>query len=207
MFRRHGFLGVVGGVADAESSDGWLEWAWFGAALLASFGGAMRRRSSTATKEITKRGRTEMRSLAGAETHSSVAETMNSEPIRKRRTLGVAGIGHQAPIPQAVELGGVVFSSAILGQDPATGELPPEPARQTELIFEHVRALLEQAHGSPDAIVKMTFYVTDEAFRDHVNREWLRMFPDENDRPARHTVRTDVRRGLVQCEFVAVLER
>jgi 2-iminobutanoate/2-iminopropanoate deaminase len=167
----------------------------------------MRRRSSTATKEITKRGRTEMRSLAGAETHSSVAETMNSEPMRKRRTLGVAGIGHQAPIPQAVELGGVVFSSAILGQDPATGELPPEPARQTELIFEHVRALLEQAHGSPDAIVKMTFYVTDEAFRDHVNREWLRMFPDENDRPARHTVRTDVRRGLVQCEFVAVLER
>ena len=32
------------------------------------------------------------------------------------------------------------------------------------------------------------------------------MFPDEDDRPARHTVRADLRRGmLVQLEFIAVI--
>ena len=67
----------------------------------------------------------------------------------KRRVLELAGIEHQAPIPQA------------------------------------------------DG---------DDAYRGDVNREWLSMFPDEDDRPARHIVRTDLRRGmLVQCEFVAVL--
>jgi 2-iminobutanoate/2-iminopropanoate deaminase len=131
---------------------------------------------------------------------------MTGERTPKRRVLGVAGAEHHAPIPQAVEIGGLVYSSAIFGQDPATGELPADAARQTELVFEHVRALLEQAGAGPEAIAKMTIYVADDAYREHVNREWLRMFPDEDDRPARHTVRTDLRRGmLVQCEFVAVL--
>jgi 2-iminobutanoate/2-iminopropanoate deaminase len=131
---------------------------------------------------------------------------MSNERTPKRRVLGVAGVEHRAPIPQAVELGGFVHSSAIFGQDPATGELPADPARQAELVFQHVRALLEQAGSGPEAIAKMTIYVSDDAYRDDVNREWLRMFPDEGDRPARHIVRTDLRRGmLVQCEFVAVL--
>jgi len=127
--------------------------------------------------------------------------------MAKRRILEVAGIAHQAPIPQAVEIGGLVYSSAIFGQDPATGELPPDPARQTALVFAHMRALLEQAGAGPEAIAKMTIYVSDDAHREHVNREWLAMFPDAEDRPARHILRMDLRRGmLVQCEFVAVLD-
>ncbi len=131
---------------------------------------------------------------------------MTSGRIPKRRILGVPGVEHQAPIPQAVELAGLVYSSAISGQDPATGELPADPAQQAELVFQHVRALLEQAGSGPEAIAKMTIYVSDDAYRDDVNREWLSMFPNEDDRPARHIVRTDLRRGmLVQCELVAVL--
>ncbi len=131
---------------------------------------------------------------------------LNFVSMAGRRVLEVPGIGHQAPIPQAVELGGLVFSSAVFGQDPATGEIPPEPARQAELVFQHVRALLEQAGAGPEAIAKMTIYVADDEHRGDVNREWLKMFPDEHDRPARHIIRMDLRRGmLVQCEFVAVL--
>jgi 2-iminobutanoate/2-iminopropanoate deaminase len=133
---------------------------------------------------------------------------MRGEERPKRRVLGVPGIEHQAPIPQAVEIGGLVFSSAIFGEDPETGELPPDPARQAELVFRHVRTLLEQAGSGPEAVAKMTIYVADDAYREAVNREWLKMFPDEHDRPARHTVRADLRRGmLVQCELVAVVGR
>jgi hypothetical protein len=52
----------------------------------------------------------------------------------------------------------------------------------------------------------MTIYVKDPAYRENVNREWLKMFPDEHDRPARHTLTWDLQRGmLVQCELIAVL--
>jgi 2-iminobutanoate/2-iminopropanoate deaminase len=132
---------------------------------------------------------------------------MRGEERPKRRVLGVPGIEHQAPIPQAVEIG-LVFSSAIFGEDPETGELPPDPALQAELVFRHVRTLLEQAGSGPEAVAKMTIYVADDAYREAVNHEWLKMFPDEHDRPARHTVRADLRRGmLVQCELVAVVGR
>jgi enamine deaminase RidA (YjgF/YER057c/UK114 family) len=124
----------------------------------------------------------------------------------RRRELGVPGISHQNPIPQAVEIGGMLFTSAIFGEDPATGEIPPDPARQAELVFSHVRTILEQAGAGPEAIARMSVYLADDAHREHVNREWLKMFPDEHDRPARHAVRTDLRRGmLVQVDFIAVL--
>ena len=54
-------------------------------------------------------------------------------------------------------------------------------------------------------MAKLTVFLSDDANRAHVNTEWLKMFPDADDRPARHTVRTDLRRGmLVQLEFIAV---
>jgi 2-iminobutanoate/2-iminopropanoate deaminase len=131
---------------------------------------------------------------------------MASKQSPRRRVLGVPGIEHQNPIPQAVAIGGMVFSSAIFGEDPATGEIPPDPARQAELVFGHVRTILEQAGAGPEAIAHLRVFLQDDDDRKHVNHEWLRMFPDENDRPARHTVRTDLRRGMrIQCEFVAVL--
>jgi 2-iminobutanoate/2-iminopropanoate deaminase len=129
-----------------------------------------------------------------------------AEQTPKRRVLGVPGIEHQNPIPQAVEIGGLVFTSAIFGEDPETGELPGDPARQAELAFAHLRTILEQAGAGPEAVGKLTVYVSDDAHRQHVNREWLRMFPDEDDRPARHTTRADLRRGmLVQLEAIAVI--
>jgi 2-iminobutanoate/2-iminopropanoate deaminase len=122
--------------------------------------------------------------------------------------LEVEGVAHRAPIPMGVEIGGLVFSSAIMGRDPATGELPPDPARQTELVFQHVRSLLAEAGAGPETIARMSVYVKDDAYREDVNREWLKMFPDEHDRPARHITRVDLQQGmLVQCELVAVLDR
>ena len=55
-------------------------------------------------------------------------------------------------------------------------------------------------------MAKLTVFLSDDANRAHVNTEWLKMFPDPDDRPARHAVRTDLRRGmLVQLEFIAVV--
>ena len=46
----------------------------------------------------------------------------------------------------------------------------------------------------------------DRTQRAPVNVEWLKMFPDEHSRPARHALQMDMENGaLVQCDFTAVI--
>jgi 2-iminobutanoate/2-iminopropanoate deaminase len=127
--------------------------------------------------------------------------------LGKRQTLEIPGVTHSAPIPMGVKIGNLVFSSGIMGRDPTTGTLPDDPARQTELMFQNMRTLLEQAGGSLDDVAHVTVFVKDDAYREHLNREWLKAFPDEHDRPARHTLLWNLSGGmLIQCELVAVLD-
>lgn len=114
---------------------------------------------------------------------------------------------HNAPIPMGVKIGGFLFSSGISGKDPSADRLPDDPARQAELMFTNMRTLLERAGGTLDDVAHVTVYVKDDAYREHLNREWLAAFPDSDDRPARHTLRWDLPGGmLLQCELIAVLK-
>ena len=46
----------------------------------------------------------------------------------------------------------------------------------------------------------------DDKYRESINKEWLKMFPDENSRPARHALPAPIRGGFYfQVEVVAVL--
>jgi 2-iminobutanoate/2-iminopropanoate deaminase len=69
-----------------------------------------------------------------------------------------------------------------------------------------MQRVLASAGGTVDDIVKITVFVKDLAYRELVNRPWLEIFPDENDRPARHTIKADLPGTmLVQIEVFAVL--
>jgi 2-iminobutanoate/2-iminopropanoate deaminase len=126
--------------------------------------------------------------------------------LGRRQTLEIPGVSHAAPIPMGVKVGNLVFSSGVMGRDPTDGSLPPDPSRQAELMFDNVRTLLEAAGAGLDDVAHMTVFVKDDAYREDLNREWLKAFPDEHDRPARHTLRWDLQGGmLLQCELVAVL--
>jgi 2-iminobutanoate/2-iminopropanoate deaminase len=127
--------------------------------------------------------------------------------LGKRQTLEIPGVTHAAPIPMGVRVGNLLFSSGVPGKDPATDTLPDDPARQAELMFENVRTLLARAGGGLGDIARLTVFLKDNAYREHLNREWLKAFPDEHDRPARHTLLWDLPGGmLIQCELVAVLD-
>jgi enamine deaminase RidA (YjgF/YER057c/UK114 family) len=118
----------------------------------------------------------------------------------------IPGLSHGAPIPMGVKIGGMVFSSAISGRDPESGELPDDPDRQAEQLFRNLSTFMKNAGGTPDNIAHMTVFLKDEKHRESINKEWLKMFPDEKDRPARHAVTTDVRgKVLFQIEIIAVL--
>jgi enamine deaminase RidA (YjgF/YER057c/UK114 family) len=103
-------------------------------------------------------------------------------------------------------VGNIVFSSAISGRDAGTQELPEGPDRQAEQLFRNIRTFMERAGGTTDDIGHMTVYLKEEKYRDSINKEWIKMFPDEHNRPARHAVEAKLRgQVLFQVEVIAVL--
>src|SRR5712691_2245669 len=113
---------------------------------------------------------------------------------------------HHQPIPVAVKIGQMVFSSALPGLDASTQSAPSEPEKQVELAFQHVRKVIELAGGTTEDIAKVVVYLEDMKYRELVNTDWVRMFPNENDRPIRHTVKADLPSNfIIQLEMTAVL--
>jgi len=126
--------------------------------------------------------------------------------MAKRKSIHIKGMEHGAPIPNGVVIDNMIFSSAISGKDAKTGVLSPDPDEQAEAMFRNLRLFMETAGGAPENIAYMKVYLKEEKLRDSVNKAWLKMFPDEHDRPARHSIKTELRGdNLFQIEVIAVL--
>jgi 2-iminobutanoate/2-iminopropanoate deaminase len=125
----------------------------------------------------------------------------------ERKSVNFPGFGHQNPIPNASRVGNIVMSSVIGGSNPGTRELPPTLEAQVANVFGYIRSAVEAAGGKTEHIVKINFFVKDPTSqREALNAEWVKMFPDPNSRPARHTQALPAdSRALVQADFVAVL--
>ena len=128
--------------------------------------------------------------------------------MAKRQILTVPGIPHhQNPIPQGVKIGNMVYSSAISGTDADTGELPEDAAAQALNTFRNIKLLMDEAGGTTDDIAKMAVSLRNEEARKFINDAWVEMFPDEDNRPARHTQSAQINpRYHVQIEIIAVLD-
>ncbi|HLY65525.1 MAG TPA: RidA family protein [Chloroflexota bacterium] len=123
-----------------------------------------------------------------------------------RESIEIPGLVHGAPIPNGCRIGNMVFSSGIAGRDTANDRIPEDPDTQAAAMFDNVRTFMKNAGGSPDDIAYVKVYLTDEKYRDSVNKEWVKMFPDEHSRPARHAIPAPIRGGyFFQIELIAVL--
>lgn len=125
----------------------------------------------------------------------------------RRQSINGSRARHENPIPNACRIGNIVVSSVIGGSNPGTRELPAALEQQVANVFAHIRHDVEAAGGSVDDIIKITFWVRDPAKqRAALNAEWVKMFPDPQARPARHTQQLPAdSRALVQADFIAVL--
>jgi len=113
---------------------------------------------------------------------------------------------HGAPIPNGCKIGNLVYSSGIVGRDLETGKIPTDLDEQARCMFANVRKFIELAGGTPNDIAKVTVFMNDENQREPINKEWIKMFPDEHSRPARHALQSTVRGGAAfQVEVIAVL--
>lgn len=125
----------------------------------------------------------------------------------RRTTIEVEGLHHAgAPIPLAARVGPLLASGSINGQDPQTGEFPEDPADQVALVFANIRRVMAAAGGDTTDIAKLTISVRDKGIRPLIDEQWIAMFPDEHDRPARHLVTADIPPFLhLQAELLAYL--
>jgi enamine deaminase RidA (YjgF/YER057c/UK114 family) len=125
----------------------------------------------------------------------------------RRQSINGGRARHENPIPNACRIGNIVMSSVIGGSNPGTRELPAALEQQVANVFAHIRDDVEAAGGGVDDIIKITFWVRDPAKqRAALNAEWVKMFPDPEARPARHTQQLPAdSRALVQADFIAVL--
>lgn len=123
------------------------------------------------------------------------------------RSIDVPGASHNAPIPAGARVGPLLCSSGISGKDPATGQLPADPATQVQSAFANLQALLTAGGAKLSDVVKLTVYVKDNAVREAINAEWLALFPDPHDRPARHILVYDLQHGMaIQLEVTAFVQ-
>jgi 2-iminobutanoate/2-iminopropanoate deaminase len=127
--------------------------------------------------------------------------------VPKRQSVNGSKPRHENPIPNASRIGNLVMSSVIGGTKPGTRELPGNLEEQVANVFSYIRHDIEAAGGRVDDIIKVTFWVRDPASqRAALNAEWVKMFPDPESRPARHTLTLPPdSRALVQADFTAVL--
>ncbi|GAB2903498.1 RidA family protein [Paralcaligenes ginsengisoli] len=125
----------------------------------------------------------------------------------KRTSVYAQGFSHKNPIPAACRIGQMLYSGSIQGTDPATGAYGPSLEAQCELMFAHVRRIVEAGGGTTGHIVKMTVWMNDRSQRAALNTVWLAMFPDPAARPARHTMQASLDGGkLIECDFIAVID-
>jgi enamine deaminase RidA (YjgF/YER057c/UK114 family) len=127
--------------------------------------------------------------------------------MAKRQSINSPAPRHENPIPNASRIGNVVMSSVIGGSTPGTRTLPPTLDEQLANVFAAIKGDVEAAGGTVEDILKITFYVKDPIKdRPVINNHWVKMFPDPEARPARHsqTLPPDSR-ALVQADFFAVL--
>ena len=96
--------------------------------------------------------------------------------------------GHRNPIPTCVVLGDLILPSVISGISGLAEGVTLTPEQEIERGFQRMKEIVEAAGGSVDTIGKITVYLKNFSDREFVNKSWLKMFPDENSRPARHVI-------------------
>jgi len=127
----------------------------------------------------------------------------------KREVIKVPNVPKHGdnPIPVCVRMGNQIFPSVINGRDPKEQGVSDDPQKQIAQAFINMKNIIEAAGGSTDSIAKVIVYLKEFKHREIVNREWTAMFPDEDNRPARHTMTSAELRGktLIQLDVTAML--
>jgi len=125
--------------------------------------------------------------------------------VSTRRSVHLPGAAHKAPIPNGARIGNLFFSSGINGKDPQTQMTPEDIRDEVRFAFQNLVTLLEHAGGTVADVGLMTVFLKERGDKKYVDEHWEAMFPDPDNRPARHAVKGDGP-ARVQLQVIAVIQ-
>jgi 2-iminobutanoate/2-iminopropanoate deaminase len=124
--------------------------------------------------------------------------------VSARRSINVAGVSHKAPIPGGARIGNLFFSSGINGKDPQTHKAPEHIGDEVKFAFQNMVTVLEEAGAGVADVGLMTVFLKHREDKKYVDEQWELMFPDPDDRPARHALKSEGPQR-VQLQVIAVI--
>src|SRR5579863_1546509 len=136
---------------------------------------------------------------------ASSADNKTSSSATKVRAISTDRAAKPVgPFSQAIKANGFVFVSGITARDPKTGQvIEDDITRQTELIMENIKVILETAGSSLDRTVKTTVYLKDMNDFDAMGKVYSRYFPAHP--PARVTIEVSrLHGGRIEIEVTAL---
>ena len=115
--------------------------------------------------------------------------------------LAPAAIG---PYSQAVLMNDILFVSGQLGIDPSTGNMAEGFEAQANLVFQHIRAILEAAGMGMSHVVKASVFLNDMNDFGQLNEIYGRQF--SSPFPAREAIQVArlPKDGLVEISVIAM---
>ena len=81
------------------------------------------------------------------------------------------------PYSQAIEYNGIVYTSGVIGVNPATGEVGATIEEQTTQVFENLKGLLADAGSSLDQAIKTTVFIKEMNDFGAINEVYAEFFP------------------------------
>ena len=109
------------------------------------------------------------------------------------------------PYSQAIEAGGLIFTSGQIPLDPKTGDMPETIEECTRRSLENIKAILEQAGSDMSKVIKTTVFLADMDDFAAMNGVYGQYF-SEGALPARSAVQVaKLPKGAkVEIEAIAV---
>ena len=109
------------------------------------------------------------------------------------------------PYSQAIEAGGLIFTSGQIPLDTKTGEMPETIVEGTRRSLENIKAILEQAGSDMSKVIKTTVFLADMDDFAAMNGVYGQYF-SEGALPARSAVQVaKLPKGAkVEIEAIAV---
>lgn len=108
------------------------------------------------------------------------------------------------PYNQAVLTGNTLYTSGQIAINPETGELVTNEIKaETELVMQHLKAILEEAEMTFENVIKTTIFLSDMNNFAQVNEVYGSYF-NEDTAPARETVAVAALPKFVNVEISVI---
>lgn len=123
----------------------------------------------------------------------------------KKEIATMKAPGAIGPYSQAVQAGNLLFVSGQLPINPETGEMPEDIKGQTRQSIANLKAILEEAGGSLDNVVKSTVLLADMSLFGPMNEVYAEEFKKVFPARCAFAVKELPKQALVEIEVIAAL--